>query len=172
MRYWIKETATNPTKQRCVQTVTDGRTDGWNDRVDKEALKTCLSIILLNIGSHRGEKQPGNAVFTQGWWTDGRRDRRTDGETDKRTDGRTDPLMNMHSWRTHQKTIKRSEYVLFSITLVSFLVVVRPFVMLELISVKTEEAHFRYCSSDCMCFFGLYWSVWGVWGWGGVAPFQ
>ena len=31
----------------------------------KEALKTCWLIICFSIGSHRGQKQPRNAVFAQ-----------------------------------------------------------------------------------------------------------
>ena len=40
---------------------TDGQTDGW--KVVNGALKTCWLIICFSIGSHRGQKQPRNAVF-------------------------------------------------------------------------------------------------------------
>ena len=51
---------------------TDGWTDGWNNKEVKEALKRCLSIIWLSIGSHRGRK----TRFLH------RRNGRTDGRTD------------------------------------------------------------------------------------------
>ena len=47
----------------CVET--DRQTDGKNNWVVKEALKTCWLIVCFGIGSHRGQKQPRNAVFAQ-----------------------------------------------------------------------------------------------------------
>ena len=83
---------TSPTGQRCVRTVslrvlimrniceTDGQTDGWNDWVVKEALKTCWLIICFSKGSYRGRKKSQETRFLH----------RRNGPTDGRTDGRTD----------------------------------------------------------------------------------
>ena len=54
----------------CIEHVTymDRQMDKQTDettRVVKEALKTCGLIICVSIGSHRGQKQPRNAVFAQ-----------------------------------------------------------------------------------------------------------
>ena len=48
-------------------------------QTDEETLKTCWFIICFSVGSHRGQKQPRNAVFEQALRTD----RRTDGRTDR-----------------------------------------------------------------------------------------
>ena len=36
-----------------------------DEQTGEKALKTCWLIICFSIGSHRGQKQRGNAVFAQ-----------------------------------------------------------------------------------------------------------
>ena len=74
----------------CVSACIDHVTYVWERQMDEQTgektLKTCWLIICFSVGSHRGQKQPRNAVFAQALRTDGP----TDGHTDRRTDRRTD----------------------------------------------------------------------------------